>query len=180
MRAAESFGAHVVGVTLSKLQREEGQRRIEEAGLGGRASIELRDYRELDSGPFDKIVSVGMFEHVGRSHMPAYFAKAFALLRPGGLFLNHGIAEQNAGRPGGKSKGFMERFIFPDGELVAVGDALAIAERVGLEVRDLENLREHYARNATLLACQFANKQGTSDFVYGRANISSVAALYCR
>ncbi len=160
VRAAQEFGAEVVGVTLSRLQCEEGKRRIEQAGLAGRATIELRDYRELDGEPFDKIISVGMFEHVGRPNLPAYFKKAFALLRPGGLFLNHGIAEQNAGRPGGKVTGFMGRFIFPDGELVAVGDALAIAERCGFEVRDVENLREHYART---LRCWLANLQANKE-----------------
>jgi len=160
LRAAERFDARVVGVTLSRAQFEEGNRRIERAGLADRATIQLRDYRELDCGFFDKIVSIGMFEHVGRSHLSEYFRKAFALLRPRGLFLNHGIAEQNAGRPGGKATGFMDRFVFPDGELVAVGDALAIAERSGFEIRDVENLREHYART---LRCWISNLEANKN-----------------
>jgi cyclopropane-fatty-acyl-phospholipid synthase len=85
-----------------------------------------------------------MFEHVGRANLGKYFAKAHAALRPGGLFLNHGISEQSPGRTGGKASGFMDRFVFPDGELVAGGDAISIAERIGFELRDVENLREHY------------------------------------
>jgi cyclopropane-fatty-acyl-phospholipid synthase len=144
LRAAGDFGAKVLGVTLSRLQFEEAGRRIREAGLEDRATVELRDYRELPAISFDKIVSVGMFEHVGRAKLPEYFRTAFSLLKPGGLFLNHGIsAEQGTG---GRIGGFIGRFIFPDGELVPVSEALEIAERAGFEVRDVENLREHYAR----------------------------------
>lgn len=146
VRAAERYGAHVLGITLSQTQYDEAQRRIAAALVGNRARVELRDYRDLEGLQFDKIVSVGMFEHVGRSRLPEYFAAAYDALRPGGLFLNHGISDQSEGRKGGRASGFMERFVFPDGELVAVADALAIAERTGFEVRDVESLREHYAR----------------------------------
>ncbi|MBC5824460.1 MAG: class I SAM-dependent methyltransferase [Candidatus Eremiobacteraeota bacterium] len=147
IRAVQRFGARAVGVTLSRVQQAEGERRIRELGLRDSATVKLCDYRELTAQePFDKIVSVGMFEHVGREKLPEYFGAAFAMLRPGGLFANHGIADQSPGRRGGKIGGFVERFVFPDGELVAFSDALGIAERVGFEVRDVENLREHYAR----------------------------------
>jgi cyclopropane-fatty-acyl-phospholipid synthase len=146
IRAAQRFGATALGITLSRLQHEEAQRRIAEAGLGERVRVELRDYRELRGERFDKIVSVGMFEHVGRSRFNQYFAAAFEALRPGGLFLNHAIADQREGRRGRRAAGFMGRFIFPDGELVGVGEALRAAECAGLEVRDVENLREHYTR----------------------------------
>lgn len=146
VRAAERYGAHVLGITLSQTQCDEAQRRIAAALVGNRARVELRDYRDLEGLQFDKIVSVGMFEHVGRSRLPEYFAAAYDALRPGGLFLNHGISDQSDGRRGGRASGFMERFVFPDGELVAVADALAIAERTGFEVRDVESLREHYAQ----------------------------------
>ncbi len=145
VRAAREFGAYVLGVTLSERQVEEGRKRIREAGLEERASVERWDYRELPATTFDKIVSVGMFEHVGRAKLPEYFAGAFRLLKSGGLFLNHGIANQSASRSG-RASGFMERFIFPDGELVSVSDALQVAESAGFEVRDVENLREHYTR----------------------------------
>jgi cyclopropane-fatty-acyl-phospholipid synthase len=146
IRAAQRFGAIALGITLSRKQYEEAKQRVELASLGDRARIELRDYRELRGERFDKIVSIGMFEHVGRARLPAYFRAAYDALRPGGLFLNHGIADESKTHKGGRSSGFMGRFIFPDGELVAVADALRIAERSGFEVRDIENLREHYAR----------------------------------
>lgn len=146
VRAAQKFGARVLGVTLSRRQHEEALRRIADANVGDRARVELVDYREIAETPFDKIVSVGMFEHVGRVKLPEYFGKAFALLRPGGLFLNHGIANQHAGNGGGRATGFIERFIFPDGELVRISEALRFAETAGFEVRDVENLREHYMR----------------------------------
>jgi cyclopropane-fatty-acyl-phospholipid synthase len=147
MRAAERFGAHAVGITLSRAQHAIAQRRIAERDLQGLASVTLSDYRELTArGAFDRIVSVGMFEHVGRTRLGTYFRAAYDALRPGGLFLNHGIAEQSAGRRGGKATGFIDRYVFPDGELVSISDGLRFAEGVGFEVRDVENLREHYTR----------------------------------
>ncbi len=146
VRAAQRFGARAVGATLSVKQFEEAKRRIKAEGLEGTASVELRDYRELANSTFDKIASIGMVEHVGRARQPEYFSKAYDLLRPGGLFLNHGIAEQSPQRRGYKVDGFMDRFVFPDGELIPLSDSLQIAERSGFEVRDVENLREHYAR----------------------------------
>ncbi len=144
IRAAK-LGVQALGVTLSRPQRDEAQRRIAAAGVAAFARVELRDYRELRGEVFDKIVSIGMFEHVGRSKFAEYFRAAYDALRPGGLFLNHAIADQT-GERSWKSTGFMGHFIFPDGELVPVADALRFAERAGFEVRDVENLREHYAR----------------------------------
>ena len=146
VRAAQQFGAYVLGVTLSERQCEEARRRISAAGIGDRARVERWDYRQLPATTFDKIVSIGMFEHVGREKLPAYFSTAHGLLKDGGLFLNHGIANQHRTLGDGRSSGFMDRFIFPDGELVNVSDALQIAEQAGFEVRDVENLREHYTR----------------------------------
>jgi cyclopropane-fatty-acyl-phospholipid synthase len=146
VRAAQEFGAYVLGVTLSERQCEEARRRISAAGVADRARVELWDYRELPATTFDKIVSIGMFEHVGRDRLPEYFQTAHKLLKAGGLFLNHGIANQHRTLRDGRASGFMDRFIFPDGELVNVSDALAVAERSGFEVRDVENLREHYMR----------------------------------
>ena len=149
VRAAQEYGAYVLGVTLSERQYEEAQRRIREAGIEERARVERWDYRELPAMTFDKIVSIGMFEHVGRERLAEYFGTAFKLLHSGGLFLNHGIAQQGAAHDG-KAGGFMSRFIFPDGELVHVSEALRVAESVGFEVRDVENLREHYMRTLRL------------------------------
>lgn len=146
VRAAQEFGAYVLGVTLSERQCEEARRRISAAGIADRARVELWDYRQLPDTTFDKIVSIGMFEHVGRDKLPEYFQTAHKLLKAGGLFLNHGIANQHRTLRDGRSSGFMDRFIFPDGELVNVSDALAVAERAGFEIRDVENLREHYMR----------------------------------
>jgi cyclopropane-fatty-acyl-phospholipid synthase len=144
--AAQRFGAQALGITLSRAQCDEAQRRIARAGVSDRARVELRDYRDLRGERFERIVSIGMFEHVGRARFAEYFRAAYDALHPGGLFLNHAISDQSVGRRGGRDRGFMNRFIFPDGELVAVADALEVAERMGFEVRDVENLREHYAR----------------------------------
>ncbi len=146
VRAAQRFGAQALGITLSVKQCEEARRRIAEAGLGDSARVELRDYRELGGERFDKIVSVGMFEHVGRSRFPEYFRSAYDALRPGGLFLNHAISDRSVGLRGGRARGFLGHFIFPDGELVPVADGLAIAARTGFEIRDVESLREHYVK----------------------------------
>jgi cyclopropane-fatty-acyl-phospholipid synthase len=125
---------------------------IEQKGLSGRARVEVRDYRDLTTyKAFDKIVSVGMFEHVGRRRQMEYFQCAFQALREGGLFLNHGIATQTLRSPSWLERTllqqgqFSDRYVFPDGELIPVSEALVFAEQAGFEVRDVEALREHYA-----------------------------------
>ena len=144
MHAAAAHGAHAVGITLSQPQAEGAQRQIRALGLEDRCCVEVRDYRDLDSRlPYDKIVSVGMFEHVGESKLPEYFQKAWELLRPGGVFLNHGISYSATYRRRGPS--FTDRYVFPDGELVPLSTSLRAAEQCGFEVRDVESLREHYA-----------------------------------
>ncbi len=155
IHAVEKYGVTAVGVTLSEQQVALGRERLAAAGLEGRAEIKLQDYRELSDATFDKIVSVGMFEHVGRDHLPEYFSHVFRLLKPGGLFLNHGISRRAAQAAGRRdtwlkrfllgSGEFQQRYVFPDGELVPVSEAGLVAERAGFEVRDVENLREHYA-----------------------------------
>jgi len=154
MHAAARYGARAVGVTLSAAQAQLAERRIAAAGLADRCTVEVRDYRELpDDRPFDKIVSVGMYEHVGRRELPRYFAKVYRLLRPGGIFVNHGIVAAPEPRGLGPAfrrllwrKGrFIDRYVFPDGELVPVATAVAAAEAAGFETRDVESLREHYA-----------------------------------
>lgn len=152
--AAKKYDVNVLGVTLSKNQKAYADEEIARAGLVGRVAVELRDYRDLGDESFDKIVSVGMFEHVGRSHLPEYFAQTYRLLKPGGLFLNHGISrragtdEEKDGLVQKRIFGrgtFLQRYIFPDAELVPVSDVNVRAENAGFEVRDVENLREHYA-----------------------------------
>lgn len=173
VRAAQEFGAYVLGVTLSERQCEEARRRISAAGVGDRARVERWDYRELPATMFDKIVSIGMFEHVGREKLADYFAGAHRLLKDGGLFLNHGIANQHRTQRDGRSSGFMDRFIFPDGELVNVSDALQFAERAGFEVRDVENLREHYTRT---LRAWVANLERNRDAAIAAAGEQSYRA----
>ena len=147
--AAEHYGVDATGITLSKNQHAHVQRLIEEKGLGRRVRMELRDYRDLaEDRPFDKISSVGMFEHVGRENMTAYFEKIMRLLTPGGLVLNHGITAGGLeNRQLGAGMGdFIEKYIFPGGELLHVSAVLEHLSRAGLEMVDTENLRPHYAR----------------------------------
>ncbi|WP_407569487.1 class I SAM-dependent methyltransferase [Deinococcus altitudinis] len=156
IHAARHHGVRVTGITLSPAQAEVARRRAQEAGVEGRVSFLLRDYRELPQGQlFDKVASVGMVEHVGRTRLPGYFAQVHRLLKPGGLFLNHGIVA--AGTPGFVRWGFglverylnahsfIQEYVFPDGDLRRVSETLGRAEEAGFETRDVENLREHYA-----------------------------------
>ena len=135
---------HAEGITLSREQAEMARRRIEDARLERSCKVHLRDYRDLETTDktFDKIASVGMFEHVGLKNLPRYFGIAHRLLRPGGLFLNHGIARSALSPARGSS--FIDRYVFPDGRLVTLSEAVKAAESQGFEVRDVENLREHY------------------------------------
>ena len=147
--AAQHYGVRATGITLAKNQHAHVQRLIDAQGLGGRVRIELRDYRELpEHEPFEKIASVGMFEHVGRAQLPAYFAKLHRLLMPGGLLLNHGItaAGTRNARLGAGIGDFIERYIFPGGELLHLSQVLATMAEAGWEALDIENLRPHYAR----------------------------------
>lgn len=153
--AAQHYGVRATGVTLSESQAALARERIRAAGLENRVRVEVRDYRDLTGEQFDKIVSVGMFEHVGRTKLTVYFRQAYRLLKPGGLFLNHGIVVTSpsllpgaAARIAGlfwRQNSFIQRYVFPDGELVRPHEALGHAERQGFETRDVESLREHYA-----------------------------------
>ena len=149
--AARAHGVRATGITLSRHQLAEARRRIA-AAPGLSAQVCACDYRDLGGlGAFDKVASVGMMEHVGRTRLRAYFAAMFRALRPGGLFLNHAIADVSPGtrtlawarRPRG---GFIDTAIFPDAELLPIGEVITAAEEAGFEVRDLESLREHYDR----------------------------------
>lgn len=147
--AAENYDVDATGITLSHNQHAYVTGLIEEKGLSGRVRIELLDYRELDeSRPYDKIASVGMFEHVGRVRLPAYFSKLRRLLAPEGLVLNHGItsaAIDHVGLGAGMGE-FIDKFIFPGGELTHICHVLSSLTEGGLEDLDVENLRPHYAR----------------------------------
>jgi cyclopropane-fatty-acyl-phospholipid synthase len=141
---ASEYDIDVVGVTISDEQAALARRRVAEAGLDDRVEIRIQDYREVDDGPFDAISSIGMAEHVGSKRMAEYFGRLHALLRPGGRLLNHAISSVGGSRLGRRS--FVYRYVFPDGELLDVGDTVRAMEAAGFEVRDVENLREHYAR----------------------------------
>ena len=147
--AAEHYGVHATGITLSKNQHAHVNQLISERGLQGRVQMQLLDYRALpEDQPWDKIASIGMFEHVGRAMLPTYFDKIRRLLRPGGLLMNHGITAggtRNAQLGAGIGE-FIERYIFPGGELLHVSHVLREMAEAGLEALDIENLRPHYAR----------------------------------
>ncbi len=147
--AAEHYGVQGRGITLSRNQHAHVNGLIEQKGLRGRVRMDLLDYRHLpEDEPFDKVSSIGMFEHVGRARMPEYFGKIHRLLVPGGLVLNHGItAGGTRNHQLGAGLGdFTERYIFPGGELLHVSHVLEATAGAGLEMVDTENLRPHYAR----------------------------------
>jgi len=144
--AALHYGVTAHGITLSRNQYEHCRRMIDEEGLQDRVRVELRDYRDVaGDAVFDKIVSVGMFEHVGIGNFPLYFGTARRLLKPGGLFLNHGITCDTEGWRKSLSTEFINRYVFPDGELDTVSNVQRAMERSGFEILDVEALRPHYA-----------------------------------
>lgn len=149
MWAARNYRVRATGITLSENQHAYAQRMIRERGLSELCDVRLVDYRDVpEDGPFDKIASVGMFEHVGRKNLPLYFGKIFHLLRPGGIALNHGITLSSIGRQelGSDIGRFIDDYVFPGGELCHVSDVVAEMSAQGLECHDVENLRPHYAR----------------------------------
>ena len=159
IRAAERFGARVLGVTLSENQASLARERVAAAGLAERVEIRLQDYRDV-SGQFDRITSVGMFEHVGVQHLPEYFSRINALLAPGGVVMNHGITSTDVeGRatPYGGGE-FIDQYVFPQGELAHLGAVIKAMQQGGLEVRDVENLRRHYAKTCAAWTENFENR----------------------
>jgi cyclopropane-fatty-acyl-phospholipid synthase len=145
IHAASQRGVSVVGVTVSQEQVALARERVERAGLSGSVEIRLQDYRDVADGPYDAICSVGMSEHVGRTQLPVYAQVLMDLLAPGGRLLNHAIASVRSLPPPTKDKpGFIDSYVFPDGQVLPLSDTLDALEQVGLEVRDVEALREHY------------------------------------
>ena len=152
--AAKHFGVSAVGVTLADEQFAYAKEKVARLGLESQLSIEMCDY-SLIEGDYDKIASVGMFEHVGVSNYPAYFRTINRLLKPGGLYLHHSIALRSAAYERLQKKqsqltSALVRYIFPGGELDHVGMSIANLERYGFEVHDVEGWREHYARTTRL------------------------------
>ncbi|MBV6285496.1 C17 cyclopropane fatty acid synthase CfaB [Pseudomonas aegrilactucae] len=151
--AAREFGARVFGITLSKEQLKLARKRVKAEGLEGQVQLQILDYRDLpQDGRFDKVVSVGMFEHVGHANLALYCQRLFGAVREGGLVMNHGITAKHVdGRPVGRGAGsFIGRYVFPQGELPHLAMISASISQAGLEVVDVESLRLHYARTLGL------------------------------
>ena len=146
IHAAQYYGVHSYGITLSQRQLTLAGERIAQAGLQDRVTVELRDYRDLNGDKtYDKVSSVGMFEHIGLDNLPVYFSKVHQLLKPGGLFLNHGITHDVEGWEKTVSSEFINRYVFPDGQLDTVSNIQRVMERAHFEIADVESLRPHYA-----------------------------------
>lgn len=144
--AVREYGVTALGVTLSRDQAQWAQAAIERDGLGDRAQVRHQDYREVTETGFDAVSSIGLTEHIGVRNYPAYFRFLRSRLMPGGRLLNHSITRQDNLHPGIKRRGFIDRYVFPDGELTGVGAIITAMQDQGLEVQHEENLRRHYAR----------------------------------
>ena len=170
IRAARDYGARCIGITLSEKQADMARAQVQRAGLRNKVEIRVQDYRDV-SGQFDRITSVGMFEHVGTSHLTAYFRKVNNLLTPDGVAMNHGITttdvdSREAPYGGGE---FIQHYVFPHGELVHLGGVLRAMQEAGLEARDVENLRRHYARTCALWTENFeANSERIGQLTDGK------------
>lgn len=147
IHAAREYGVTAVGVTLSHEQAAFARAAVATAGLADRVEIRVQDYRDVADGPFGAIASIGMAEHVGRSQLDEYAAHLHGLLAPGGRLLNHAISRRPGppGDPKGDKTSFIDRYVFPDGELHPLATMVDVLESAGFEVRDVESLREHYA-----------------------------------
>jgi cyclopropane-fatty-acyl-phospholipid synthase len=146
LHAARTYGVHVVGVTLSREQADHARKWMSDEGVSDLVEIRVQDYRDVDDGPYDAISSIGMAEHVGAAMLPTYAAQLHKLLKPHGRLLNHAISRR-PGEPAAFSKtSFIDRYVFPDGELIPLATMIDALEQAHFEVRDVESLREHYAR----------------------------------
>ena len=145
LHAARTYGVQAVGITLSTAQADYARKRVADEGLSELVEIRVQDYRDVRDGPFDAIASVGMAEHVGHAMLPTYAEDLFALLTPGGRLLNHAIARRPGKRARFSRTSFIDRYVFPDGELEPIAVMVGAIEGAGFEVRDVESLREHYA-----------------------------------
>ncbi len=146
IHAARHYGVHAHGITLSRHQLELARQRIAQAGLQDCVTVALRDYRDLQGESiYDKVSSVGMFEHVGLKNLPVYFGAVHRLLKPAGLFLNHGITHDVEGWNKTLSTEFINHYVFPDGQLDTVSNIQRVMERATFEIADVEALRPHYA-----------------------------------
>ena len=155
--AVREYGVTALGVTLSAAQAQWAQAAVEREGLGDRAQVRRQDYRQISERGFDAVSSIGLTEHIGIGNYPAYFSFLLSRLRPGGRLLNHCITRPDNTQPGLAKRGFIDRYVFPDGELAGSGTIISAMQDAGFEVQHEENLRRHYARtlagwNANLVA----------------------------
>jgi cyclopropane-fatty-acyl-phospholipid synthase len=159
MRAAQKYGAKCVGITLSQNQFELAKERVHHAGLADLVEIRLQDYRDV-TGIYNRITSVGMFEHVGEKNLPMYFGKIRSLMTDEGIAMNHGITttDVNNGEAAYGGGEFIEQYVFPHGELVHIGSVLKAMQKGGLEALDVENLRRHYAKTCGTWAENFESR----------------------
>jgi len=153
-RAAQNFGVQATGVTLSQEQHDYAIAKINRLGLSDRITVLLRDYRDLD-GTYDKIASIGMYEHVGIANYPTYFHKIMGLMEIDGIFLNHGITRRarSSGKTAGRvsaGRNVILKYIFPGSEVDDIGHSIQVMEACGLEIHDVEGLRAHYGRTCRL------------------------------
>jgi Cyclopropane fatty acid synthase and related methyltransferases len=146
MHAAKHYGVKALGVTLSRQQAEWAQKAIAERGLSELAEVRFMDYRDIAEGGFDAVSSIGLTEHIGKGNLPGYFRSLYDRLRPGGRLLNHCITRPTGAERTINKGGFINKYVFPDGELESVGHLIRQMEDLGFEIRHEENLREHYAK----------------------------------
>jgi cyclopropane-fatty-acyl-phospholipid synthase len=151
MHAAREYGVKALGVTLSAWQAAWAQAAIEREGLSGLAEVRHLDYRDVTEAGFDAVSSIGLTEHIGKQNLPGYFAFLLAKLKPGGRLLNHCITRPDDTEPAIRMRGFINRYVFPDGELEGPGYLISHMHDTGFKVRHEENLREHYARTLAAL-----------------------------
>ena len=170
IHAAQKYGAEVVAITVSERQVEEARRRVAAADLGNRVTIERRDYRDIaGEGVFDKIVSVGMYEHVGLANLPVYFGSLYRLLKVGGMAINHGITtgDLNSGTLAPRGSGFIDRYVFPGGELPHVSRMVRETAVAGLDVIDMESLRPHYTQTLLHWVRRLQMRQAEAEALIG-------------
>jgi cyclopropane-fatty-acyl-phospholipid synthase len=146
MHAAREYGVKALGVTLSAQQASWARHAIAEAGLSGLAEVRHLDYRDVPEAEFDAVSSIGLTEHIGKAQLPGYFGFLYGKLKPGGRLLNHCITRPDDSEPARRRGGFINRYVFPDGELESPGYLMSQMHDAGFEVRHSENLREHYAK----------------------------------
>ena len=179
--AAEAYGVSAHGITLSQNQLEFARAKVKRLGLQDRVTIELMDYSAM-SGRFDKIASIGMYEHIGLKNIPGYMQKMRGLLNDDGLFLNHAIARR-APKESWLKRGLrpeqraIAKYIFPGGELDDIGHSLVAMERAGFEVQDVEAWRMHYARTCKLWCERLTAERATRDRVRGRGEIPHLGCV---